>query len=84
MDFALLDKNRALLGNPFHYREARTDGMLDEAFKRVSRAEIFAQTGIQFMQLNTLYQLLAMSLANLRCSMWPKPLSLFLICSITG
>ena len=62
VDFALLDKNGALLRNPFHYRDARTDGMVEEAFKRVPRAEIFAQTGIQFMQINTLYQLLAMSL----------------------
>lgn len=64
VDFALLDKNGALLGNPFHYRDARTDGLVDEAFKRVPRAEIFAQTGIQFMQLNTLYQLFSMSLAK--------------------
>ena len=62
VDFALLDKNKALLSNPFHYRDARTDGILDEAFKRMSRAEIFANTGIQFMQINTLYQLLAMSM----------------------
>jgi rhamnulokinase len=62
VDFALLDKNKALLSNPFHYRDARTDGMLDEAFRRMSRAEIFANTGIQFMQINTLYQLLAMSM----------------------
>jgi rhamnulokinase len=62
VDFALLDKNKALLSNPFHYRDARTDGMLEEAFKRLPRAEIFASTGIQFMQINTLYQLLAMSL----------------------
>jgi rhamnulokinase len=62
VDFALLDKNKTLLSNPFHYRDARTDGMLDEAFKRVPRAEIFSRTGIQFMQINTLYQLLAMSL----------------------
>jgi rhamnulokinase len=62
VDFALLDKNGALLSNPFHYRDARTDGMVEEAFKRMSRAEIFASTGIQFMQINTLYQLLAMSL----------------------
>jgi rhamnulokinase len=62
VDFALLDKNNALLSNPFHYRDARTDGMLDEAFKRMPRAEIFANTGIQFMQINTLYQLLAMSM----------------------
>jgi rhamnulokinase len=64
VDFALLDKNGALLGNPFHYRDARTDGVPEEAFKRVSRVEIFAQTGIQFMQLNTLYQLYSMSLAK--------------------
>ena len=64
VDFALLDKNGALLGNPFHYRDARTDGLVEEAFKRVPRAEIFAQTGIQFMQLNTLYQLFSMSLAK--------------------
>jgi rhamnulokinase len=62
VDFALLDKNGALLSNPFHYRDERTDGMLEEAFKRVPRAEIFASTGIQFMQINTLYQLLSMSL----------------------
>jgi rhamnulokinase len=62
VDFALLDKNNMLLSNPFHYRDARTDGMLDEAFKRMSRVEIFTNTGIQFMQINTLYQLLAMSM----------------------
>ena len=62
VDFALLDKNNSLLSNPFHYRDARTDGMVDEAFKRISRAEVFANTGIQFMQINTLYQLLAMSM----------------------
>lgn len=62
VDFALLDKNKSLLSNPFHYRDTRTDGMLDEAFKRISRADIFTNTGIQFMQINTLYQLLAMSM----------------------
>jgi rhamnulokinase len=61
VDFALLDSQGTLLSNPFHYRDERTDGMLEEAFKRMSRAEIFSNTGIQFMQINTLYQLLAMS-----------------------
>ncbi len=60
VDFSLLDKNNSLLSNPFHYRDARTDGMMDVAFKRMPRAEIFNHTGIQFMQINTLYQLLAM------------------------
>lgn len=60
VDFALLGKGDVLLGNPYHYRDKRTDGMLEEAFKRVPREKIFFRTGIQFMQLNTLFQLLAM------------------------
>ncbi len=60
VDFGLLDRSGALLGNPYHYRDSRTDGMLDEAFRRVGREEIFERTGIQFMQLNSLYQLLSM------------------------
>jgi len=64
VDFGLLDGDGQLLGNPYHYRDARTDGMLQEAFRRVPREEIFARTGIQFMQINTLYQLLAMVIAR--------------------
>lgn len=60
VDFGLLDRDGALISNPYHYRDSRTDGMLDEAFRRVPRAEIFQQTGVQFMQVNSLYQLLAM------------------------
>lgn len=61
VDFGLLDAQGELLGLPYHYRDSRTDGMLEAAFRRVPRAEIFARTGIQFMQLNTLFQLLAMA-----------------------
>ncbi len=64
VDFALLDKDGRLLGNPCHYRDTRTDGMLEAAFSRVPRKDIFAQTGIQFMQINTLYQLLSMSIGK--------------------
>ena len=60
VDFGLLDRTGALIGNPYHYRDSRTDGMMDAAFARVPRAEIFAQTGIQFMPINTLYQLVAL------------------------
>ena len=60
VDFALLDRNGALTANPFHYRDTRTDGMLAQAFRRMPREDIFASTGIQFMEVNTLYQLLAM------------------------
>ena len=64
VDFGLLDRSGELIGNPFHYRDRRCDGMLEAAFSRVPRAEIFEQTGIQFMQINTLYQLLAMALQD--------------------
>ena len=64
VDFGLLGRGDELLGNPYSYRDARTDGMLEAAFARVPRDEIFAATGVQFMQINTLYQLLAMRLAN--------------------
>jgi rhamnulokinase len=64
VDFALLDRQGALLGNPYHYRDARTDGMLEEAYRRVPREEIFEQTGIQFLQINTLYQLLSMAIQD--------------------
>ena len=64
VDFALIGRDDTLLGYPYHYRDKRTDGMIEEACNRVPRAEIFQRTGIQFMKLNTLYQLLAMSLAN--------------------
>ena len=60
VDFVLLSKTGELLGQPFHYRDARTRGMVEQAFGRVRRAEIFASTGVQFMEINTLYQLLAL------------------------
>src|SRR4051812_139699 len=60
VDFALLSKSGELLGLPYHYRDARTRGMLQKAFARVPREEIFAATGLQFMELNTLFQLLAL------------------------
>ena len=59
MDYGLLDRNDRLVGLPYHYRDSRNDTMMAEAFRRVPREEIFAATGIQFMQLNTLFQLLA-------------------------
>ncbi len=60
VDFGLLDKQGNLIGNLVHYRDSRTDDMMDRVFDIVPRAEIFAQTGIQFMQINTLYQLMSL------------------------
>jgi rhamnulokinase len=59
VDYGLLDQSGALIGDPYHYRDSRTDGLMEEAFKRLPRERIFDLTGIQFMQLNTLYQLFA-------------------------
>ncbi|HNT78843.1 MAG TPA: rhamnulokinase [Anaerolineae bacterium] len=64
VDFGLLDAHDELLGNPYHYRDRRTDGIMERAFQIVPRAEIFERTGIQFIQLNSLYQLLAMAEAQ--------------------
>lgn len=64
VDFGLLAEDDSLLGNPFHYRDARTNGMVEAACALVPRSEIYRQTGIQFMQLNTLYQLFAMAQAG--------------------
>lgn len=60
VDFGLLDRDGALVSNPYHYRDSRTEGMMDEAFRRVPREEIFDRTGIQFMPLNSLFQLQSM------------------------
>lgn len=57
VDFALLDRHGALVANPVHYRDGRTEGMMDWVYERVPRREVFEKTGIQFLVLNTLYQL---------------------------
>ena len=59
VDFVLLNKQNEILGQPYHYRDPRTRGALKRAFKRVPRVEIFRQSGAQFVELNSLYQLLA-------------------------
>jgi rhamnulokinase len=57
MDYVWLREAEPLLTAPYHYRDSRTDGGFERAFAAVSREEIFAETGIQFMTINTLYQL---------------------------
>jgi rhamnulokinase len=57
VDFALLDRAGRLLGNPVHYRDQRTEGIPDYVHARVPFKEIFKRTGIQFMSINSLYQL---------------------------
>lgn len=59
VDYGLVDAGGELIENPVCYRDARTRGLLDEVFRVVSREELFERTGIQFLELNTLYQLIA-------------------------
>src|SRR5581483_918608 len=59
VDYALLGERGELLQNPYHYRDKRTDGVMQSVFARIPKEEIYRETGIQFMQINTLYQLFA-------------------------
>jgi rhamnulokinase len=63
VDFALLGEHGNLLENPFHYRDVRTEGMIDKVCARISREKIYSITGIQFLPFNTLFQFYAASLA---------------------
>ena len=64
IDFGLLDKNGQLLGNPVHYRDRRTDNMMERVFCDRFAKKSFNATGIQFLPFNTIYQLAAMRLAE--------------------
>lgn len=64
VDYVLIDRDNSPIGPAIHYRDARTRGILDAAFERVSRERIFAETGLQFMEINTAYQLFADVRAN--------------------
>ena len=64
VDFGLVGRGNTLLGNPVHYRDARTEGMLEAAFARISREKIYEITGLQFLPFNTIFQLLALQRAK--------------------
>lgn len=59
VDCAFIDKNGILISLPFSYRDRRTENIMDKVFRTVSKQEIFKKTGIQFMPINTLFQLYA-------------------------
>ena len=59
VDFGLLDKNGKLLENPVHYRDARTKGMMEKVFSKIDKEKLYNVTGNQFMELNTIFQLMA-------------------------
>ncbi|MGH9647350.1 MAG: rhamnulokinase, partial [Bryobacteraceae bacterium] len=59
VDYALIDARGEMVENPYHYRDARTTGMMEAVFERVPSERIYSITGIQFLPINTLYQLYA-------------------------
>ncbi|MFE0474167.1 rhamnulokinase family protein [Streptomyces sp. NPDC058947] len=59
VDYGLLDADGALLGNPVHYRDARTEGVAQQVWASVPAPELYAATGVQYAPFNTLYQLAA-------------------------
>jgi rhamnulokinase len=65
VDYGLVDANGRLLQDPISYRDYRTERVPADVFARVPRAEVFGRTGIQVLQLNTLYQLYAHARAGL-------------------
>lgn len=60
VDFALLDSQGRLLSAPVHYRDRRTEGMMERVLAQIPRETLYERTGIQFMPINTLYQLYSM------------------------
>ena len=60
VDFGLLDRAGAVLSHPVHYRDARTEGMVEKVLRRIPRESIYAETGVQFLALNTLFQIAAL------------------------
>lgn len=59
VDYGLLDADGKLINAPFQYRDSRNDGMMDFAFSKIPKEEIYRRTGLQFMPFNTLFQLCA-------------------------
>jgi rhamnulokinase len=64
VDFVLLDENDNMLGNAVAYRDDRTEGMMEEVFKRIPKDMMYLYTGIQFQRFNTVYQLLSIKKNN--------------------
>ncbi len=67
VDFGLVRKTGKSVDLPFAYRDSRTNGMMEKVFGKISREEIYSTTGIQFIQINSLYQLYSVKDENRAC-----------------
>src|SRR5689334_19224293 len=59
VDYGLLDSDGRLISNPIHYRDSRTDGVMDKVLRTVPAEDLYAVTGLQQLPFNTIYQLVA-------------------------
>jgi rhamnulokinase len=64
VDFGFIGNNGELLGNPYHYRDHHTNGVMEEVCERIGRERIFGKTGLQFLPFNSIYQLAALKKAG--------------------
>lgn len=64
VDFGFIGESGELLGNPYHYRDSHTDGIMPRLFADIPEAELFARTGIQFLPFNSIFQLFALKQAD--------------------
>ncbi|WP_276352039.1 rhamnulokinase [Cohnella caldifontis] len=64
VDFGFIGSDGGLLGNPYHYRDRHTDGMMEKLFAEIPASEVFARTGIQFLSFNSIFQLYALKRAG--------------------
>ena len=64
VDFGLLDRNGELIGIPYSYRDSQTEGLIEELNRLIGAEALYAQSGLQFMPFNTVYQLVAMRKAS--------------------
>ena len=64
VDFGLLSQSGELIGNPYHYRDHQTQGLLEEVGSLLGKDDIFTRTGLQFQPFNTIYQLYALKKAG--------------------
>ena len=60
VDFGIIDEYGNLIENPIHYRDSRTNGMLEKSLEKISKEEFYNITGNQFMEINTAFQLLSL------------------------
>lgn len=80
VDFGLLDSDGNLLAKPVHYRDTRTLKTYDEVFEKISKEELYAKTGNQIMNINTLFQVLASDLTKAEKLLFMPDLFAYMLC----